>query len=263
MEYFYTFQGWLYDTPFYQEILKELPIPLNNIYFDSLVLIALAVYLVFRIIEAIRIGCYHRRIRRKQERERRQQMEREKEMMYRELQVQQKEEKVGRFMDYMEMLFASRTGRADDYETYSSPETHNSQGHQTRRVGRKNFFLQKKDRFRIAKKDDDSGTSDYETVINAFVYDVEQEQIISKRQKDEKEQLHSKISALDDELRVRVVEEATETVTDMSEDPALEKRKARARREEERERKREEKLLRKKQRGAWHGGFGKKSQRGD
>lgn len=262
MEYFYAFQKWLYDTPFYQEILKELPVPLNNIYFDSLVLIALAVYLVFRIIEAIRIACYRGRIRRKQERERRQQLEREKEMMYRELQVQQKEEKVGRFMDYMEMLFASRTGRADDYEPYSSPETNNSQGHQTRRVGRKNFFLQKKNRFRIAKKDDISGTSDYETVMDAFVYDVEQEQKISKRQKDEKEQLHSKIRALDDELRVRVVEEATETVTDISEDPALEKRKARARREEERERKREKKLLRKKQKGAWHGGFGKKSQGG-
>lgn len=261
MEYFYAFQRWLYDTPFYQEILKELPVPLNNIYFDSLVLIGLAIYLIYRIIEAIRIACYRRRIRRKQDRERRQQLEREKEMMYRELQMQQKEEKVGRFMDYMEMLFASRTGRADVYETYSSPETYNSQEHQNKRVGRKNFFLQKKDRYRISQKDEFSETSDYDSVMDAFVYDVEQEQKISRKQEAEKEQLYSKISALDDELCVRVVEESA-TVADMQEDSTLEKRKARARKEEEKERKREEKLLRKKQKGERYGRFGKKSQRG-
>lgn len=262
MEYFYAFQRWLYATTFYQEILKELPVPLNNIYFDSLVLIALAVYLVYRIIEAIHIACHRRRIRRKQERERKKQMEREKEMMYRELQVQQKEEKVGRFMDYMEMLFASRTGRADDYETYSSPETYNRPEYQNRRVGRKNFFLQRKVRFQIAQKDEVPDTSDYDSVMDAFVYDVEQEQKISKRQEAEREQLHSKINELDDELRVRAVDNFSETAVAKAEDPELEKRKARARKEEEKERKRREKLLRKKQKGDRHGRFGKKSQRG-
>ena len=262
MEYFYEFQKWLYETRLYQEILKELPVPLNNIYFDSLVLLGLAAYLLYRIIDAVHIACYRRRIRKRQERERRQQMEREKEMIYRELQVQKKEEKVGRFMDYMELLFASRMDRTEDYENYGRQEHYNNPKYQNKRVGRKNFFLRKKDRLQIAQRDAVSDSSDYDVVMDAFVYDVEQEQIISERQEAEKEQLHSKISELDDELRVRVVEESAETVVDMSEDPALEKRKARARKEAEKERKRAEKFLKKMQKGEQHGRFGKKSQRG-
>lgn len=259
MEFFYAFQKWLYDTPLYQDILRELPAPLNNIYFDSLVLLSLAAYLIYRIVEALHIACYRRHIRKKQERECRQQLEREKEMMYRELQVQQKEEKLGRFMDYMDLLFASRMGRADDYETYGNQEDYYKPEHSSKKIGRKNFFLRKKDRLQIGQREDLSNSSDYDVVMDAFVYDVEQKQKISRRQEAEKEQLDSNIKALDDELRVRVVEESAEMVTDMSEDPILEKRKARARKEAEKERKRAEKFLIKKQRGAGHGRFGKKS----
>ena len=50
MKYFYELQDWLYQTEFYQEVLKELPEPLNNIYFDTIVVIIIGINLRHSII---------------------------------------------------------------------------------------------------------------------------------------------------------------------------------------------------------------------
>ena len=257
MEYYYEFQDWLYRTSFYQEILKELPVPLNNIYFDSIMLLVLGAYLIYRILDAIWYACRRRHIRKRQEKERKQQMQREKEMMYRELQVQQKEEKVGRFLDYMEMLAARQSGQTEYYEYQDGREYQSIQGHRRKRLGLKQFFLEKKDKGSITGGGREGNSTDYDTVMDAYVYDVEQEQKISKRQELEKEQLHSNIHALDDELRVRVVEDSTESVNYVD-DPALERRKKKARLKAEKEKRKAEKRLSKAQKkGGKHGGFGK------
>lgn len=255
MEYYYEFQDWLYQTNFYQEILKELPVPLNNIYFDSLVILVLGAYLLYRILDAIWYACRRRRIRKRQEKERKQQLQREKEMMYRELQVQQKEEKVGRFLDYMEMLAARQSGQTEYYEYQDGREYQSIQGHRRKRLGLKQFFLEKKDKGSITGGGREGSSTDYDTVMDAYVYDVKQEQEISKRQEIEKEQLYSNIHALDDELRVRVVEDAQESVKYVD-DPALERRKKKARKKAEKEQRKTEKRLRKEQKkGVRNGRF--------
>lgn len=257
MEYYYEFQDWLYQTSFYQEILKELPVPLNNIYFDSIMLLVLGAYLICRILDAIWYACRRRRIRKRQEKERKQQMQREKEMMYRELQVQQKEEKVGRFLNYIEMLAARQSGQTEYYEYQDGGEYQSIQGHRRKRLGLKQFFLEKKDKGNIPGGSREGSSTDYDTVMDAYVYDVEQEQEISKRQELEKEQLHSNIHALDDELRVRVVEDTTESVNYVD-DSALERRKKKARLKAEKEQRKAEKRLSKAQKkGGKHGRFGK------
>ena len=256
MEYYYEFQDWLYQTNFYQEILKELPVPLNNIYFDSIMLLVLGAYLTYRILDAIWYACRRRLIRKRQEKERKQQLQREKEMMYRELQVQQKEEKVGRFLDYMEMLAARQSGQTEYYEYQHGREYQYIQGHRRKRLGLKQFLLEKKDKGGVIGGGRGVESTDYDTVMDAYVYDVEQEQEISKRQALEKEQIHSNIHALDDELRVRVVEDATES-TKYVDDPALERRKKKARKKAEKEQRKAEKLLGKAQKkGDKHGRLG-------
>lgn len=255
MECYYEFQEWLYQTSFYQEILKELPVPLNNIYFDSLVILVLAAYLIYRILDAIWYACRRRRIRKRQEKERKLQLQREKEMMYRELQVQQKEEKVGRFLDYMEMLAARQSGQTEYYEYQDGSEYQGIQGHRRKRLGLKQFLLEKKDKGGVMSVGKGTGSTDYDTIMDAYVYDVEQEQEISKRQEMEKEQLYSTIHALDDELRVRVVEDAKES-TKYVDGPALERRKKKARKEAEKEQRKAEKRLRKEQKkGVRNGRF--------
>lgn len=249
MDYFYVFQNWLYQTSLYQNILKEMPAPLNNIYFDSLLVICIIVYLLYRVIEAVRIAGYHKRIRKMREVERKTQSEREQEMSYWEQQVNEKEERIGRFLDYMEYLFTSRMRRPEDQEGYSS-------GKNSKRLVRRNFFLEKRDIPNRAQGEEVTPSSDYDVVMDAFAYDVKQEQEISKRQEVEKEQLNLKLSSLDDSLRVEETEcRGKEDVSVVDVD--LEKRRNRARREEEKERRRAERLLKKKQKGAYHGRLGK------
>ena len=260
MEYFYSFQRWLYDTRLYQEILKELPIPLNNIYFDSVIIIILAFYLIYRILEAIYIACYRRHIRKRQEKERKQQMEKEKEMMYREIQVHQKEQKFDRFMDYMELLYANRTTDTDEFDVYEPTNNHDNSSTHKNKHRRKRFFLGKKDRLQIAEKSVVPKSSDYDVVMDAVVYEAKQEEEINLRQEAEMEQMFSKINALNDELRVRASDESMERDANITEDPMIRKRKEKARREEEKEQRKAEKLLRKKQKiGGWYGRFNKKS----
>lgn len=233
MEYFYEFQSWLYETRLYQEILKELPVPLNNIYFDSLIILGLLVYLLYRILDALWYALRRRRIRKRQERERKQQLQREKEMMYREMQVQQKEESVGRFLDFMEMLAARGMEHTQGYGN------RNITGQHGKRIGRKNFLLE---------KNDVPDTSDYDVVMDAVVYDARQDSEIAKKQKREQEQMQTRISELDEVIKVHVLDE-TEVMEAAAPDVALEKRKERARRRDEKERQKAEKKKQRKEQG--------------
>lgn len=233
MEYFYEFQSWLYETRLYQEVLKELPVPLNNIYFDSLIILGLLVYLLYRILDALWYAFRRRRIRKRQEKERKLQLQREKEMMYRELQMQQKEESVGRFLDFMEMLAARRMEHTQGYGD------RNITGQHGKRIGRKNFLLE---------KNDVPDTSDYDVVMDAVTYDVEQDCEITRKQKREQEQMQTRISELDEVIKVRVLDEAVD-VKIAAPDAALEKRKERARRKDEKERQRAERKMRKEKQG--------------
>lgn len=260
MEYFYSFQSWLYETRLYQEILKELPVPLNNIYFDSIVIIILIVYLIYRILEAIYVVCYRRHLRRIQEKERRRQLEKEKEMLYREMQVHQKEQKFDRFMDYMELLYANQMTDNDGFETYESPNRYDNLNTKKKKPRRKNLFLSKKERLQIEENHVVPKASDYDVVMEAVVYDAKQEQEINSRQEAAFEQMYSKMSALDDELRVRATDESLEKSADTLEDPILQKRKEKARREEEKEQRKAERVSKKKQKtGGWHGRFNKEN----
>lgn len=233
MEYFYEFQSWLYETRLYQEILKELPVPLNNIYFDSLIILGLLVYLLYRILDALWYALRRRRIQKRQEKEKKQQLQREKEMMYRELQIQQKEENVGRFLDFMEMLAARRMEHTQGYGN------RNITGQHGKRIGRKNFLLE---------KNDVPDISDYDVVMDAVVYDARQDSEIAKKQKREQEQMQSRISELDEVIKVRVLDE-TEVMEAVAPDAALEKRKEKVRRKDEKERQKAEKKKQKEKQG--------------
>lgn len=252
MEYFYAFQNWLYQTPFYQDILRKMPTPLNNIYFDSLLAIGLLVYLIYRVIEAARIAAYRRRMRRKRDEESDIRREQELEMSDRKRKVQEKEDRLERFLDYMELLFASRAQGESYYEADSEPHTVNAGarpeagGH--RRIGFRRLFLEKKDDPVIVSSSGEQESSDYDAVMDAYVYDMEQENVVEERQREARQKSQTKMNSLDDELRVAAVDEHSSQQVVVADDPEYEKRKDRARKEEEKERRREEKLLKKQQR---------------
>ena len=251
MEYYYSFQNWLYQTDLYQNILREMPAPLNNIYFDTVLVLGVAVYVIYRGIETIRIACYHKRIRKKQAQERRNRRDKEQEMLFREKQVQEKEERIGRFMDYMEFLFRSRmrsSDAADQSDTVG----------QRKRLGFRGLFLEKKDKSVPYEVNPVSSASDYDAVMENYAYDEQREEEISRKREKENEEVFSILHTLDDELRVEALGDNMDKATGKGSDTEIEKRKERARKAEEKERKKAEKLLKKERGGgAGHGRFGK------
>lgn len=272
MEYFNAFQNWLYHTGFYQDILSKMPAPLNNIYFDSVLAIGFIVYLILRIIETIRISCYRRRIRKQQAGERERRREKEDEVSARERQVQEQEEKIGRFVDFMEILFASKARRTGQWspdgtaydETWDgrSPETWEigDDKRQRKRIGFKRFFLEKKDdpeREHEIVIDSRSEVSDFDAVMDAHDYDEKREHEAVERRERADERMKSNLHSLDKELKVEVQQEQVSESSDKP-DPEYEKRKARAKLQEEKERKRAEKLEeRQRKKGERHGRFRK------
>lgn len=254
MEYYYSLQSWLYQTNLYQGILKEMPAPLNNIHFDTVMFVVLVVYVVWRIVEIIRMFRYHKRIRKKQANERQSRRDREQEMLDREKQVEQNEERLNRFLDYMEFLFARRMRRSGFPEQYSTVCA-------GKRIGLKNILLEKKDALavEVVEVSTSSKKSDYDEIMKRFAYDDQQEKEFSRMREEESAEAISKLRMLDEELRMK--DESDHIVEGIvtESDPDIEKRKARARKKEEKERKRAEKLLKKKERGTRHGRFGKQN----
>ena len=234
MEYYYEFQDWLYQTSFYQDILKELPVPLNNIHFDSVVIIGVGAYVGYRVIDGVCYGIYRRHIRKKHEKERKQQLEREKEMLSRELQVQQKEENLGRFLEYLERVSTRGRGRGSGSAAQNISEQR--QGW----VGRKDLRLEVNDSVEAGGRAGE-GSTEYDTVMDAFAFEEEQNWEINQKRYAEKEQVYSRMNELDDALRVRAIDGEVEMIVDWVEDPAIEKRKEKARQKAEKERQRAEK----------------------
>ena len=234
MEYYYEFQDWLSQTSLYQDILKELPVPLNNIHFDSVVIIGVGVYVVYRVVDGVCYGIYRRHIHRKQEKERKLQWEREKEMLSRELQVQQKEENLGRFLEYLERVSTRGRGRG------SGSAAQNISGQRQSWVGRKDLRLEVNDLAGYGGRTGE-GSTEYDTVMDAYTYDAEQSLELRQKRETEKAQVYNRMNELDDALRVRKIDDGSEVIVDWVEDPAIEKRKERARQEAEKERQRAEK----------------------
>lgn len=271
MEYFNAFQNWLYHTGFYQDILSKMPAPLNNIYFDSVLAIGLIVYLILRIIETIRISCYRRRIRKLQAGERERRREKEDEVSERERQVQEQEEKIGRFVDFMEILFASRARRTDQWSSdAANDERWDGKGaetweiggdkHRRKRIGFKRFFLEKKDDPEYESEiviDSRSEVSDFDAAMDAYDYDEKREHEAVERREKADERMKSNLRSLDKKLIVEARQEQAYESPDKP-DPEYERRKEQAKLQEEKERKHAEKLAdRQRKKGERHGRFRK------
>lgn len=249
MKYFYELQDWLYQTEFYQEVLKELPEPLNNIYFDTIVAVIIAAYLLYRIFNMLHSFFYYRRIRKIQKRERMEKKEQEARMLKREEQVYKKEERLGRFMDF---LFMSRMSRVQDEEIYDS--TPQPSGDSVKRVNKRSHLLDWRNKsvpLLLGRKEEK--VSDYDVVMDAHAYDEMQKQDLQQQRRQSEERMYSQLYSLDESLKVKPVEEIVEVSHSQSE-AWLEKQKAKARKKQEKERKREERLRAKRQKkGGGHG----------
>ena len=246
MSYFNSFQSWLYHTSIYQNLLRELPAPLNNICFDSLLCIFLLVYLIYRLVEAVHIIRYRKKIRKKQEAARRLQREKDQELLDRERRVSEKEERIGKFFDYMDSLFVGKMRQQE--ASFHGGGSQNGR----KLLGRKHFFLEKRDPVADEMQNQMAPVNDYDAAMGAFASEEEQNRQIQRLREQEERQLHSNLESLDASLHGDACTDVVDMPEEEIRDQKLEKRMSRARREDEKERRRKEKRLKRENKRKQH-----------
>lgn len=240
MEYLNLFQEWFSRTEVYQQFLKNMPPPVNNIYFDTACVLVAVCYLAFRLADRVRIGVYHRKIRKRQAQAQREQREAERQLEQRETEVRGKEEKINRFMDACEFYFRNRGGR-DAGGNGRQP------GGFFSRIGRKNFLLEDGKGDADVSFEPVAETSEYEIRMREMEESRKQEEAFAERRRREQARVEDSMGILEEQIRVEPevsVGEAVEAVADVR----FEKRRARALREEQREREKAERAAEKKER---------------
>lgn len=246
MDYLNSFQNWLYKTNLYQQFLQNMPPPINNIYFDTFFILIAVIYLVYRIVDRIRVVRYHRKIRERQAKEQRERKNAERELYERESEVRNKEEKIGRFLDVVEFYFWNRGGGAQQGETRQRKGFFS-------RIGHKELFLTEKTGMELEPIEtmSDIGHSDYDARMKDYEESRMQEARFQESRRKAREQLDESMTILNEQLQVdqdlKVVESSDLGV---QRDRRYEKRKAKALREIQKEQRKAERLAKKVQRKA-------------
>ena len=103
MEYLMKWQAWLEHSELYREFLINLPSPLNNVYFD-LLLLFFGIFMIIRWIwDSIAIHRRYRRIRKRQKKIQQAQEYADMESMYREHEARKRQEQMEQQMKVMQM----------------------------------------------------------------------------------------------------------------------------------------------------------------
>lgn len=224
MEYLNVFQEWLYQTRLYQDFLKNMPPPINNVYFDTFLILLAVVYFAYRIVDAVRIVRYRKKARKRMIEEQAQRKASDRVLHLRETEVRDKEEKIGRFMDVMEMYFRNK-GRERDAQGAGKHK-----GNFWGRLGRRESCL-----LGESSEDEVLGYreyTDYDRELMEEKLRTEQEAAFRELRRQEREQMGESLTRLEREIQNCCYEaeplEDTEGKNSGSGNSSYEKRKARA-----------------------------------
>lgn len=105
MEILLKWQEWLEDSRLYTDFLVNLPAPLNNVYFDLIILIILCVMVVQWILDAIAMHRRYKKIRKRQKKIQEAQEYADMESLYRDREAKHRQEQMERQMKAIQMYF--------------------------------------------------------------------------------------------------------------------------------------------------------------
>lgn len=104
-----SLQLWIKDTALYNDFLLHMPAPLNNIYFDTIVLALALVYLVYRVMDGMQMSKRHRRVKERQLELQEKAAENEIHIINHEREARNNREEMNQFMRFMEMSVLANT----------------------------------------------------------------------------------------------------------------------------------------------------------
>ena len=103
MEILLKWQEWLEHSQLYTEFLANLPAPLNNVYFDLIILIIVCIMVLQWVLDAIAMQRRYKKIRKRQKKIQEAQEYADMESLYSEREARHKQEQMDRQMKLMQM----------------------------------------------------------------------------------------------------------------------------------------------------------------
>lgn len=109
MGYLNQLQAWMERTAFYNNFLARMPAPLDNIYFDTVLLAVILLYCGYRVIDGFQMSKRHRAVKARQLELQEKTAENEIHMINHEREARNNREEMNQFMRFMEMSVMSNT----------------------------------------------------------------------------------------------------------------------------------------------------------
>ena len=104
-----SLQIWIKGTALYNNFLLRMPAPLNNIYFDTILLALAFVYFIYRIVDGMQMSKRHRRVKERQLELQEKAAENEIHLLNHEREARNSKEEMSQFMRFMEMSMMATT----------------------------------------------------------------------------------------------------------------------------------------------------------
>ena len=109
MDFLDSLQVWIKGTALYNDFLLHMPAPLNNIYFDTILLALVLIYCGYRVIDSVQMSKRHRAVKKRQLELQEKTAENEIHMINHEREARNNREEMNQFMRFMEMSVLAGT----------------------------------------------------------------------------------------------------------------------------------------------------------
>lgn len=109
MDFLDSLQMWIKETALYNDFLLHMPAPLNNIYFDTILLAVLLIYCIYRVIDGIQMSKRHKSVKERQLELKEKATENEIHIINHEREARNQREEMNQFMRFMEMSMLAGT----------------------------------------------------------------------------------------------------------------------------------------------------------
>lgn len=109
MDFLDSLQMWIKETALYNDFLLHMPAPLNNIYFDTILLAVLLMYCGYRVIDGVQMSKRHKAVKERQLELKEKTAENEIHIINHEREARNQREEMNQFMRFMEMSMLAGT----------------------------------------------------------------------------------------------------------------------------------------------------------
>lgn len=109
MDFLDSLQMWIKETALYNDFLLHMPAPLNNIYFDTILLAVLLIYCGYRVIDGVQMSKRHKAVKERQLELKEKAAENEIHIINHEREARNQREEMNQFMRFMEMSMLAGT----------------------------------------------------------------------------------------------------------------------------------------------------------